>query len=345
MGYFLRRFTKILDCLQADPRGIIVICNVLDGLRSGLYNASFIKKVLTKWSTYHKARARYERLGSRAWNFDELWKSIEAYHSSLPSPAWWTGSSSADLEMKCITSSPGFRLRRYGCSRSTEQIFEALSDVSNNNLRGRLIFASSTSRYFDDSDVVEEIRALPDGDREFNLKSTAYIPKYGRVLWFTREPALTALCRKADPANSVRDLLGLVHYGDGFAATAVFFGGDELALVRSARPTFGDAATHRRFMMRPRLAKNRRRRGWGMTADLSRIAPASPEYDGLTERVAASFSGSTHAGRAFTLLPLGKTSGNRGRNANDNDDVFAQLLLRNRTIAGLRKALARQGVV
>ncbi len=341
---FLSRFAKIIDCLQSDPRGVIIICNIVDGLRSGPYDARFVKSVLRKWSRYHRERARFERLRARTWHFDELWKSIEEYHSTRPRPAWWAGPNCTDIEMKCVTPHRRSRPQRYGCSRSTEQVFEALSDVSNRNLKGRLIFASSASRYFDDTDVVDEIRALPDGDREFTLKSTASVPKYGRSLWFTPERKLTALCRKPKPADSVRDLLGLVHYEDAFAATVIFFGDPELALVTSARPTFGDAATHRRFMMRPRLAKNRRLKGWGVTADLSRIDPISVDYDGLTEKIAVSFNGTTHGGRTFVLLPLGKTSGSRGRSANDNDGVFARLLLRTRTIASLRKTLTRQGV-
>lgn len=337
-------YKKILDCLETDPRGVIVICNIADGLRLGLCSNAFAKKVLRKWKAFHNARARAEGLKRRTWEFKELSRSIELYHSSYPVPSWWRGSSSSDLEMSCRKPLSNSRPARFGSSRSTEQVFEALSDRSMADLRGRLIFFGTASRYFDDDDVIDEIRALPDNQRQFTLKASASIPKYGRTFWFSEARGLGVAFASPKPANAVRDALGLVHYKNDFAATAIFFGNAELAKVGHARPTFGDAATHRRFMIRASLPKNRRRTSWGRTADLSQIAPLMMNCDGVSERVAAAFTGSAHVSCMFTLLPLGKTSGRRGDSANDNDKVFAEFLLRKRRLASLRSALARRGI-
>jgi len=144
----LPELTKFLDCLLVDPRGVIIVCNAIDGLRSRRYDATFVKKVFRYWKRYHIARARAERLGPRTWTFEEFWKSLEEYRGTRPRPSWWRGPNYSDVEMKCKGSLPPYPAPRYGASRSTEEVVEAMSDESHRIFRGRFIFWDSSGNEY-----------------------------------------------------------------------------------------------------------------------------------------------------------------------------------------------------
>jgi hypothetical protein len=232
----------------------------------------------------------------------------------------------------------------FGTSRPTEQIFEAMCSDSRRALSARVPFFGSASAYIKDDDVTDEMRALSDADRRFRISSSASIPRYGRFFWFTQGKQLKTISRGSEPANAVRDALGLIHYRDGFSATALFFAGHDLSTLRTSRPTFADAATHKRFLAQPGLARHRQQKCWGWTVNLAQVTPSATHCDGLSERVAIRFNGTVHANCTFIFLPLGKTLGSRGNNAQDNDAIYADIIRRGRTTDDLLITLANYGV-
>jgi hypothetical protein len=128
--------------------------------------------------------------------------------------------------------------------------------------------------------------------------------------------------------NAVRDLLGLVHYGDGAILVEAVLPKGATTRWCSARPTFADAGTHSRFRHKPDNATGRCGSGWGCTVDLARFAGPTPVLviDGSAERVVERVPVQKAWPVGFHLV--GEVPYRRGTTSADDDRAFAARLLR-----------------
>lgn len=111
-----------------------------------------------------------------------------------------------------------------------------------------------------------------------------------------------------------------------------------LAGCTSARPTFADAAGHRRFKTWPDSAAARTDRDWGRTVDLRALDASSPSLDGCPERVTKAVDGGILGSGSFEFELLGtvRSSVGAGKAA---DAAFAKRLTDGLTVPKIAKKL------
>lgn len=332
---------SVLRRLKRSDRGRIIISNISDGLDRTSFSIDYVAKVLKMWGTFHSQRAKVDNLGRRAGMPDEFIRSIELFHGKPPT--WWRGISCSDIELQDNKPKGSRSYQELGASRAKRELSDIMSAASARRMQGKLIFPRSSSAYIDDQYTIKAIRTTSRQDRTFRMRRTASLPMFGRILWSTRQNELETLSKKSLSADEVRDKLGLIHYPVGFDAVAIFFDEKE-AKAQTARPTFADAAAHRRFMARPTKATNRRVPDWGWTADLQAIADGLTPFDGLRERVVSKINASESPELRLVFLPIGRVTTVRGKSTCDNDKKFAKLLLRGRSPTEIAEILASKGV-
>ncbi|KJU85185.1 hypothetical protein MBAV_002623 [Candidatus Magnetobacterium bavaricum] len=125
--------------------------------------------------------------------------------------------------------------------------------------------------------------------------------------------------------NTIRDLLGLVHYKKGVPLVEIRIPGERLRGLQHASPTFADAGEHRRFKVYPDSSRARKKSGWGWTVNLEQFHSGSPGIDGVEERVVESTC--LCANLEPELQYCGFTDTIRGNTAKDDDIAFANRLL------------------
>ena len=136
-----------------------------------------------------------------------------------------------------------------------------------------------------------------------------------------------------------RDVLGLNHHMPGETLIAVHFPGSAVEAESSARPTFIDAAKHRRFMAWPEGADGQADRAWGRTADLRAFDAGADVIDGCPELVADPVeAGALPNGGLVEFEMLGTVAGATGT-GDAEDQAFATRLAGDDTIADLKTKL------
>ena len=248
--------------------GQIVGCNVVAGVENGLIEP-------------HLARDAFAWLGRLAANrgYRDPTSLVEAlrvlrsgdFHPSMSDPR----------------RPPDFRLRgeqdlnARGLRGGLSSIIPAflLNDLilsdDLDTLRGEGLFFPFSATGPLSSTTVEEWRRRPAAERRVRLDPNQTMGRHRSVVWFTRRQDIEAsLASKAshERAQRARDCLGLVHHEHDVVLAAMHFPDEVFRRSTSARPTFLDAADHRRFRAWPDGGRSRSNRQWGCTVDLEALA-------------------------------------------------------------------------
>jgi hypothetical protein len=136
--------------------------------------------------------------------------------------------------------------------------------------------------------------------------------------------------RNAPTADEMRDSLGLIQYDKGIPLVELTIPSDRLEPCRWARPTFADGGINRRFRFRPDGQRRSPHSDWGSTVHLALFADGHSSIDGVPECVVSPvpFDNELHA----TVRFLGTITKTRGDIPRDNDNAFANRLLRGRPL-------------
>ena len=191
------------------------------------------------------------------------------------------------------------------------------------------------------SSTIDEWRSKPARARTVRFNPSESLGLGQSVVWFTRRDAITratATLRGSDRTQAVRNKLGLVHHRVGKTLAALHFPPATLSGVVSARPTFADAASHRRFKTWPDRAGARRRRHWGTTVDLEALDAAAASVDGWPERVTKEINGAVLSQGRFEFELLGSVPAPPGM-SKAADTAFATRLAEGRTMAQIAQKL------
>jgi hypothetical protein len=304
----------MLTLLCTDPLGIILLCNIVDGLMDDSISGAYVGHLLIA------CRRRY--CADRSMTATDLVDVIDKTTSAASGPAGAATCLLAcrppladpcrDVDVGTVMEfgklsacflRPSAAISGHGGALAhpdpgDPDLWDAIA-----NLSGR-------------ADVFEDTARLGGGPRPlFWLTPAALLPTGG--------PACPEL------AESVRDQLGLIHFVTGHILIALGLAGAALRGVTSARPTFLDAGAHRRFRHRPDAPPGPCGQGWGMTAHLGGVLHSAANVDGLPERVSEPIA-IKDAGYVG-VRPLGEVRTNRGLEVTDDDRAFADRLLRGRT--------------
>ena len=172
------------------------------------------------------------------------------------------------------------------------------------------------------------------------LKKGESIGKESSVFWIVPKDEIgrnTITSDHKKMANPVRDFLGLVHHKRGTSLVVLNLSGAWIKGRRHARPIFADSGTHRRFKAVADLVRNRRRKGWGCTVDLSKLQKGEQSIDGSMERVVESIPANEL--HKIDYRVIGFVDNTMGLESLDDDLAFAQRLMVDRSKNDLKKEL------
>jgi len=198
-------------------------------------------------------------------------------------------------------------------------------------------FPSNSSTIIND-DALDSLMNLSDTNRRVRLKPDAAIGGK-KLVWLTTKELLDkVILNSTNPADKIRDMLGLVHQKPNQVLIALHFQAERIQdSVIFGRPTFADASTHKRFSTRAERQSNRKRVGWGHTVDLELLAANKPFVDGVPERIMSPISATSfNDSPIISFTPLNKIMIERGKDALDNDGAFSLRLERGRDESTLK---------
>lgn len=317
---------QFLDMLLSDPRGQVIVCNILDGISENLYDEKFIKELFDWWQAlYLKQKSRSLSAMLATLNtlvFENLPK---GFRSGIKRPNFrifcrrQIQHINTD-ESEFTTVVPVFILKVIS---SKEDLDRLLSQGIEFPLDERQQWKV---------DAINALMGLPEAHRKVRIDRGATIGRPPYVLWYTiKHDFEDILSTSGEHADKARDALGLVHHQSGKFLTALYFSGKALNHVSSGRPTFADAGTHFRFKTRADSEDNRKRSEWGHAADLEHFANGAPVIDGLPERISEPIGEKALAKASeIGFTPLGETKKSRGKTIEDDDARFALRLLNGR---------------
>jgi len=313
-GMFVQR-------LLSHDRGIIVCCNILQGLDAGLYDTTFVKMVFDWW----EALCNYLGITDgdktiyllRDLGFDPVLKKIP--------PAFRPGRSRPSLSfMARRTLSKSSRNELICTIIPAERLREKISDADLLRLENTHYVRFPSARHEWTTDVIQRLQRLTEAERTFQVRDGESL--HPICLWYTKAKDLLLKLRGlATASNAARDVLGLIHYDSATPLVALYFSHSHLLSSEDDRPTFIEAADNRRFQSQGYAPASIRQKGWGRTADLARIAQGKSIIDGCPERI----SKPTPHSFQLKFEILGLTSGLRGNIAgSDTDTDFARFLMK-----------------
>ena len=208
-------------------------------------------------------------------------------------------------------------------------LHELLSEADQSNyLQEGLLFPFDMEE-LDAVASIERWQTTPRSKRRPRLDSKKTVGRPRSVLWFTRRRSLAAALMRRDEENRAqrgRDVLGLVHHAKDRVLAAVHFPAGILAR-HSARPTFADAADHRRFRAWPDGSIPQANRRWGHTVDLRALHGELEDADGCPERVTPEIPGDAlpNGGRVEFEI-LGPVESARGASDPEDKEFVDRLL-------------------
>lgn len=321
---------QVVDGLLASVGGQIVACNVVAGIDNQLVEPALVKEAL-------------------------VWMGILGDHQQYTGPTGLvralehlqTGEVSPDL---ALAKPPDFRLRgnakptpfqvEVSCVLPVHVLGDIVPDQDKDRLaREGLAMPTSTADFIANS-TIREWKSKPKSARTVRFDAQAHLGRRRSVVWFTPREAIEETLKVKNDENHaqrVRDALGLAHHRAGALLAALHFPPATLARCASARPTFVDAAGHRRFKTWPDGAAAGKNRNWGRTVDLCALDTSSPSLDGCPERVTKAVEGVTVNGSfEFELLGAVRSSASVGEAA---DAAFAKRLADGLTVSKIAKKL------
>lgn len=320
---------RFLSDLCESPRGLVVVCNVLSGLDEGLFDPHFVHHVFDWWHgcLLHQLQASRGPFPLTPEQFEK--EALDALNVLLfapKDPSFRKGSLKPDFLLGCARKPSANPVRGGYCSVMDVQglIYHLMSTSDRRRLgaaRGVLLGGVPGS-----AEVDAFILA---GETGIALRPGSILGNPHGVYWVTPMSGLRRDVNGATVADRLRDVLGLVHLGEGRALAAIYLPAASVSAGESARPTFADAGGHRRFRTRADRSGHRRHLTWGYTISLSRLASGERQIDGRRERVSRPIP-ATRVG-TVRVLPLGKTQVTRGDDRPgtiDDDKSFAERLAR-----------------
>ena len=320
---------QVIDNLMRCAAGQIVACNVLAGVEHRLVDPAWVKETL----------AWMGRLGAHA-DYATPEKLVDALRDLRG------GKVSEDVDIQ--DGPPDIRLRGevprpfqvdVTCVVPRHVLDRILWPEDRLRLRREGLEPQSSEAGFLAASAISEWRSKPASARTARFDPTKSL---GRpVAWFTRRDAFaqsTAGLNANDCTRNVRDKLGLIHHKAGTMLAALHFPRDALSGIPSARPTFADAADHRRFKTWPDGAAARKRRRWGTTVDLQALNANATSVDGWPERVTKEIGGAALGEGRFEFELLGCVPALQGT-VPATDAAFATRLAGGRSTADIAQQL------
>ena len=289
-----------------NPRWVIVLCNILDGLDAKLYDEDFVREAIGGW-----------RSGSLR------------HQGTLPDDD--------QLKTDLDTLATKFRLKCPVSDTKNEVVGNYAHAMSAESFLRWVVHSDNRNAQLSDAEV--GIIGVPRfvASRKVRIAPGKGIGEPGRVVFLAPFADLAPLLSSSTKANDVRDRAGLMKWKKGQEYIVLELDARELAAVRLSRPTFADAGSHRRFKAVASDPANHSRSDWGFTLDLNHFVTTGTAVDGIPERVCARIEAGNIS--SITLHPLEFVStGNPG-----DDEAYARCLLRGRSVVDIETRI--KGVV
>lgn len=318
--------SRFLDRLLFHPRGRIILCNIIDGLDDGVFDEDIVRQLFDWWSTVflHLVKRDYAGRLPKVREEKELIGSLHLVLFDKQAPGFRPNDNKPDFLLICMRKPRNTTIRTefVNITQASGFIYRLL----HGNERREL--AATGGLAITDYPTGKEVLAfVSSGSHVVRLKPDSAVGRLGRVLWFTPFDQIDSDLAKGGVANAVRDRLGLFHYNnEDEALVALHLPSNVIEQIRNGRPTAADAGSHARFKSRADTAAMRRRRAWGYTVDLERLAGGKRNIDGLPERVCQPIP-SGHLGK-IRVTPLRPVTEIRGSTLEDNHEAFAKRLTR-----------------
>ena len=316
-----------LQKMANNPAGWIILCNLLDGLYGGLYTTYFAKTVIWRWMVQVYGPLKRKAAGGVPVQTD-----IRPSPSSDTEGLLWDSFDRCCFELGALyqlharhpmAADPP--VTDYATAMQAGDFWdEMVTDTEKKECEGditRLLSEKSDTGMVQNKPVTVKrrvrLKVTRDGEE-------ATIGKPSKVLWVTPAEGLFDSADRIHAAETLRNLLGLVHFYD-CPLVVMILPRDVMAKQVYGRPTVVDAGKHRRHMTCSSRPRNKIGSSWGQTVNLTRFAKQEADMDGLPERVV----------RPIPVADLpevdvwnlaGICGGKMGLTAQDNDKAFAERL-------------------
>ncbi|HIJ83299.1 MAG TPA: hypothetical protein HPQ00_03745 [Magnetococcales bacterium] len=319
------KFTKRLT---EFPGGLIIVCNILDGIDQKLLDDNYAQTLFDWWRTLVNWKG--DRTPPPGISDSDLPNEIMGCFNILlyhPLPnAFRPGESRPNFFLAGIHR----RLRNINNFGKFINVTDGnvfLQHVIHEDERRRL-FGSVTS-HFTKTPSHELSLFMGHGTISVVLRDSSTVGNPDRLLWIAPDryngTSLSDVFPRPDAANQLRDLLGLNHYTKGTGLVALHLPLDAVKAGVHARPTVADSGGHVRFKSRPDLPKHFKQRAWGFTVDLAKLSANADILDGWPERVVEPIPCWWFGN--LTITPLGFLSETRGKiKGMDDDATYAKRL-------------------
>ena len=328
LGVATLNTNQVIDSLMRCTAGQIVACNVLAGVEHQLVDRAWVKETLA-WMGRLGAHADYATP-------DKLVDALRDLRSGRVSEGVDLQDGLPDIRLRGDTTPRPFQVD-VTCVVPTHVLRSILSPEDRLRLRREgLALPSSEAGFMADS-TINEWRGKPASVRTARFNPNESLGR--SVAWFTRRDVFAQTATgTSDRTEEARDKLGLIHHKAGAMLAALHFPRAALSGIASARPTFADAAHHRRFKTWPDGANARRRRRWGTTVDLQALNANATSVDGWPERVTKEIGGAALGEGRFEFELLGSVPALQGT-APATDAAFATRLAEGRSTADIAQQL------
>lgn len=321
----------MIDSLLRCTAGQIVACNVLAGVEHRLIDRAWAKDTLA-WMGRLGAHADY---GTP----DKLVRALHDLRDGRVAPGIAAPDELPDVRL-CDAVMPRPFQVEVSCVVPALSLARIVSHEDRPRLAREGLALPLTEAGLSANSTVDKWRTKPASVRTVRFNPSRSLG--GRsVVWFTRRDAFAKAAASASTnyhAQEVRDKLGLIHHRAGTTLATLHFPRATLAGVASARPTFADAAHHRRFRTWPDGAGARKRRSWGTTVDLRALDADATSADGWPERVTKEIGGAVLGDGRFEVELLGSLPVPQGT-GDATDAAFATRLAGGRSTAEIAQKL------
>ena len=268
---------ELVDNLMKYDRGKIIVCNVLLGLQRKLYDKEFVRSLFDWWAAMAEYSANLQsKVSISDLPSNKLIGSLDLLlFEPLPN------------DFRSGQSRPDFSLVRKSVSKID---FDYYLTVIPHDIFWDYLVNKSDHRKFAAKypGAIQNDIAKMSKTYKIGLQQSQTIGNPKKPLWLT----LWAEVMPTHPdADSVRDLLGIAHLGQGTKLIALKLPRNELGAAAAgnmARPSFTDAGGHSRFKSCTLTTAKRKRSAWGHTANLKTLVDHGKIIDGAVERVCKS---------------------------------------------------------
>ncbi len=319
--------------LSSHDRGIIILCNMLDGYEDGLYGKEFIRVLLDWWAALYVWRIKSEGLPTaKELEAERLLGTLNMLLFQPWPVGFRAGLARPDFRLACIANAPAtdcdIQYLNVQLQQTVFDFFLKPDALSRVVAKGGMPLHREPGFRRKISKV--DLAATDFKDRQL-------LGREREVVFVTPAEGLKKIMSKPKMASMARDVLGLIHQKDSMDLVALSFACPAIEPSKSARPSFADAGGHRRFKALASQASNKADRSWGYTVDLDLFHKSAADIDGLRERVTFPFAFDDM--KDICLYGLGTVDGTRGQSANDSDVAFATRLRGKRSAANVKSAI------